>query len=350
MDKEYLPLPHAPDDHPLVRGEKIGVLISNLGTPDDYSYWPMRRYLSEFLSDRRVIDYPRWKWQLILQLIILSKRPFTSGAAYQSIWNHKLGESPLLTITKEQKNKLEKILKTRLGDQIITDFSMRYGNPSTRSRIVQMIELGCRRILHFPLYPHYSAASTASANDAFFQALMDARWQPSVRTVAPYFENPAYIGAVAKSITRHLQELEYKPDAVVASYHGLPKRYLLEGDPYHCHCYKTSRLLTEHLGWESGRLVTSFQSIFGREEWLKPYTVEMMASLAQDGRRRIAVVAPGFSADCIETLEEIQEEVKEAFLAAGGKKFSYIPCLNESDEHIQMMADIVAKNLQGWID
>lgn len=349
MTKKFMALPHAPEDHPPIPAQKIGVLISNLGTPDDHSYWPMRRYLSEFLSDHRVIDYPKWKWQPILQLIILSLRPFKSGAAYCSIWNHEDGESPLLTTSRAQKIKLEKELNSRFGAQIITDFSMRYGNPSTPSRIEQMIEMGCQKILHFPLYPQYSASTTASANDAVFKTLLKSRWQPAIRTVAPYFENEDYIGALAHSVTRHLQTLDYKPDAVVTSYHGLPKRYLMEGDPYHCHCCKTSRLLNQKLGWEGDRLVTSFQSIFGRETWLQPYTVDRVASLAREGRRRIAVIAPGFSSDCIETLEEIQEEIREVFMDAGGEKFSYIPCLNDDDDHIHMMANLVSENLKGWV-
>ncbi len=350
MSGLYLTLPNAPDGHPPVKAEKTGVLISNLGTPDGFSYWPMRRYLSEFLSDQRVIDYPRWKWQPILQLIVLSKRPFTSGAAYRSIWNAESDESPLLTITREQKEKLRESLSVRYGDQLVIDFSMRYGNPSTRSVLNRMVDSGCRRILHFPLYPQYSASTTASANDALFQALMRMRWQPAVRTVAPYFDHSAYIKALARSLNAHLSDLDFEPDAVVASYHGLPKRYLMEGDPYHCHCRKTSRLLTGRLGWEEDRLVTSFQSRFGREEWLQPYTVDTVASLARNGRRRIAVAAPGFSADCIETLEEIREEIKDAFIEAGGERFAYIPCLNSDDGHIEMMVEIVSANLAGWAE
>ncbi|MCY4006736.1 MAG: ferrochelatase [Rhodobacteraceae bacterium] len=350
VDGKWAELRNAPDDHPRVKIGKIGVLISNLGSPDNFTYWAMRRYLSEFLSDRRVIDYPRWMWQPILQLIVLSKRPFTSGAAYRSIWNHDTGESPLLHITRNQHQKLSKIMAKRYGGQVITGFGMRYGNPSTKSALHQMAEEGCRKILHFPLYPQYSATTTASANDAFFLALTKMKWQPAVGTVAPYYDNPDYIGALAESLQRHLQELDFTPDAVVASYHGLPKRYLIEGDPYHCQCQKTSRLLKERLGWDDEKLVTSFQSRFGSEEWLQPYTVDAVAALAREGRRRIAVMAPGFSADCIETLEEIQEEIKDAFIEAGGECFSYIPCLNSDDSHIAMMESVIAKNLSGWID
>ena len=350
MSDDFLTLPHAPENHPPIRPDKIGVLISNLGTPDSHTYWPMRRYLSEFLSDRRVIDYPRWKWQPILQFIVLSIRPFTSGAAYRSIWNTESDESPLLTITKNQAAKLEESLESRFGGRVLTGFGMRYGNPSTRSALERMVDSGCRKILHFPLYPQYSASTTASANDALFEALKQTKWQPAVRTVAPYYDHSAYIGVLADSVNSHLAGLDFEPDAVVASYHGLPKRYLTEGDPYHCQCCKTSRLLTERLGWEPGRLVTSFQSRFGREEWLQPYTVDTVASLARGGRRQVAVMAPGFSADCIETLEEIQEEIKDAFLEAGGERFSYIPCLNSEDSHIAMMTNIVSENLAGWAD
>lgn len=350
MNEEFLHLPHAPKDHPPTKKGKVGVLISNLGTPDHHTYWPVRRYLSEFLSDKRVIDYPRWLWFPLLHLIILSKRPFSSGAAYRSIWNMEQDESPLITITKRQKNKLDAVLKSKFGDKIITAFSMRYGNPSTPSVLNQMIDAGCRKILHFPLYPHYSASTTASANDALFHALTQSRWQPSIRTVAPYFDHQSYIDALAKSVNSHLDKMDFVPDLVVTSYHGLPQRYLRQGDPYHCHCQKTSRLLTERLKWDEGKIVTSFQSRFGFEEWLKPYTVEKVAELAQNGKRKIAIMAPGFSSDCIETLEEIQEEIQESFIAAGGERFAYIPCLNDDDNHIKMMADLVYENIGGWLD
>lgn len=350
MNNQYLNLMHAPADHPSIKKNKIGVLISNLGTPDNHTYWPMRRYLAEFLSDQRVIDYPRWKWLPILNLIILSIRPFRSGAAYRSIWNTELNESPLLTTTRTQKDKLAASLNAMFGDQVITAFSMRYGNPSTPSVLNQLIDDGCRKILHFPLYPQYSAATTASANDALFHTLTKSRWQPAIRTVAPYFDHPAYINALADSVNTHLAQIDFEPDTVVASYHGIPQRYLHLGDPYHCHCCKTSRLLIKQLGWQEGHLITSFQSRFGPEEWLQPYTVEKVAALAQEGKQRIAVIAPAFSSDCIETLEEIQEEIKDSFMAAGGKKFTYIPCLNHNDSHIAMMTDIVADNLKGWLE
>ena len=341
---------HAPTDHPKVSAERVGILLANLGTPDHYSYWPMRRYLNEFLSDRRVIDYSPWLWQPLLQLIILTKRPFSSGEAYKSIWNEDQGESPLMTITKDQTAKITKTMQDRYGDQVMVDFCMRYGNPSTKSKVREMVEAGCRKILFFPLYPHYAGATSATANDQFFRALMDEKWQPTARTVDPYFQHPMYIEALAQSIERAYDKLEKRPDILVCSYHGVPKRYLMEGDPYHCQCQKTTRLLKERLGWEDSEIKTTFQSKFGPEEWLKPYTVEEVARLAEeDGKKNIAVCAPAFSADCIETLEEINEEIKESFEEAGGEEFTYIPCLNDEAAHISALADVIDVNLSGWI-
>jgi protoporphyrin/coproporphyrin ferrochelatase len=340
---------HAPADHPGLPRDRIGVLLANLGTPDGYDYWSMRRYLGEFLSDRRVIDYPAWKWQPILQAIILSKRPFTSGAAYRSIWNEEQGESPLATITKAQTAKIADAMRQRHGDEVLVDYCMRYGNPSTQSRVTAMVAAGCRRILFFPLYPQYAGATIATANDQFFRALFDLTWQPSVRTVPAYFEDPTYIEALANSVERAWSATDTPPDVLVCSYHGLPERYLTQGDPYHCQCQKTSRLLRERLGWPDGRVVTSFQSRFGPEEWLKPYTVEEVAKLARAGHKRIAVIAPAFSADCIETLEEIREEIRESFEHAGGESFTYIPCLNDDDAHIDALVGIIERNLQGWV-
>jgi len=340
---------HMPADHPTIREEKIGVLIANLGTPDNYDYWSMRRYLSEFLSDQRVIDYPKWKWQPILQGIILSIRPFRSGANYKSIWNHEKGESPLMTITKAQTAKLREVLEARFGDKVMVDFAMRYGNPSTKSKVAEMVNSGCNRVLFFPLYPQYSGPTTATANDQFFRALMDETWQPAARTVPAYYDRESYIKALAQSVERVYPTEADAPDVLVCSYHGVPERYLTQGDPYHCHCQKTTRLLRERLGWEKDRVITTFQSKFGPEEWLKPYTVEEVARLAEAGKKRIAVIAPAFSSDCIETLEEINEEIHESFTEAGGEDFTYLPCLNEDEAHIHMMAEIVEENLAGWL-
>lgn len=342
-------LAHAPADHPPVPSAKIGILIANLGTPDGHDYWSMRRYLNEFLSDKRVIDYPSWKWQPILQAIVLTKRPFSSGANYKLIWNNEANESPLMTITKAQVAKLSAEVSARYGSEVVVDFCMRYGNPSTRSVVDRMVKAGCEKILFFPLYPQYAGATSATANDEFFRAMMVQKRQPAVRTAPEYFDHPLYIEALAQSVERGYAALERKPDVLVASYHGMPKRYLMEGDPYHCQCQKTSRLLRERLGWDKGAIDTTFQSVFGPEEWLKPYTVKHVAELAQQGRKHIAVISPAFSADCIETLEEINGEIREAFEHAGGESFTYIPCLNDDDAHIAALMAVIGENLAGWI-
>jgi protoporphyrin/coproporphyrin ferrochelatase len=342
-------LAHAPGDHPRVGRGRTGVLLANLGTPDNYDYWSMRRYLSEFLSDKRVIDYSAWLWQPLLQLVILSRRPFSSGANYKLIWNHDKGESPLMTITKDQTAAIAAALQARHGDDVIVDFCMRYGNPSTASKVRAMVAQGCERILFFPLYPHYAGATSATANDAFFRALMQEKRQPAARTVAEYFAHPLYIEALAASVERAYARLAQRPDVLVASYHGMPQRYLMSGDPYHCQCAKTTRLLRERLGWGQEAIDTTFQSVFGPEEWLKPYTVKHVAELARQGKKRIAVVAPAFSADCIETLEEINGEIREAFEHAGGEEFTYIPCLNDDPAHITALVAVIEENLQGWL-
>lgn len=348
MPQETIENQHMPGNHPAVKRGKIGVLLANLGTPDATDYWSMRRYLNEFLSDQRVIDYPKWKWQPLLQLIILSKRPFTSGAAYRTIWNNERDESPLMTITRDQSAAIAPRLGEVFGDQVIVDFCMRYGNPSTRDKVADLVAQGCERILFFPLYPQYAGATTATANDQFFRALMEQKWQPASRTVPPYFDRPAYIDALAQSVERAYAALTDKPDILVCSYHGLPERYLHEGDPYHCQCQKTTRLLKERLGWADEAITTTFQSQFGSEVWLQPYTVEEVARLAKAGKKRIAVIAPAFSADCIETLEEINEEIRESFEEAGGAEFTYIPCLNDDPAHIDALVEAITENLQGW--
>ena len=342
-------LAHAPADHPSVAKAKIGVILANLGTPDNTDYWSMRRYLNEFLSDRRVIDYSPWLWQPLLQLIILTKRPFSSGEAYRGIWNQEADESPLLTITKGQTAKVAAEVQAKFGDDVIVDFCMRYGNPSTRSVIQRMKDQGCERIVFFPLYPQYSAPTTATACDQAFRVLMEMNWQPSIRTVPAYYDHPLYIEALAQSVERTYAGLERKPDILVTSYHGVPQRYLIEGDPYHCQCQKTSRLLRERLGWGEDDLRVTFQSKFGPEEWLQPYTVEEVARLAEQGKKNIAVMAPAFSSDCVETLEEINEEIKESFEEAGGESFTYIPCLNDDEAHVAMMMAILEQELSGWV-
>jgi protoporphyrin/coproporphyrin ferrochelatase len=342
-------LAHAPADHPPVMPAKVGVLLANLGTPDATDYWSMRRYLGEFLSDKRVVDYADWKWQPLLQLVILSRRPFTSGEAYRSIWNTEQDESPLLTITREQTRKVAAGLHERYGERVEVDFCMRYGNPSTDSVLRRMQARGCERILFFPLYPQYASPTTATANDQAFRTLMRLKWQPAFRTVPAYFDHPAYLTALADSVREAYDAAETSPEVLVASYHGVPKRYLMEGDPYHCQCQKTTRLLRETLGWQPDAIHTAFQSQFGPEEWVGPATVDHVAELARQGRKHIAVVSPAFSSDCVETLEEINQEIKESFLAAGGETFTYVPCLNERDDHIAALLAIIGNELGGWV-
>ena len=342
-------LAHAAPDHPPVPPRRVGVILANLGTPDATDYWSMRRYLNEFLSDRRVIDYSPWLWQPLLQLVILTKRPFSSGEAYRGIWNVERDESPLLTITRAQTEAVAERLALHYGDRVVVDFAMRYGNPSTPSVIRKMQARGCERIVFFPLYPQYSAPTTATACDQAFRTLMQMNWQPSLRTVPAYYDHPLYIEALARSVETAYAGLDRRPDVLVTSYHGVPERYLREGDPYHCQCRKTTRLLRERLGWSEEEVVVTFQSKFGPEEWLKPYTVEEVARLAAAGKKRIAIMAPAFSSDCVETLEEINEEIKEAFEEAGGEAFTYIPCLNDGPDHIEMMVSILRAEMAGWI-
>jgi ferrochelatase len=335
-----------PVDHPPMVAARTGVLLLNLGTPDATDYWSMRRYLKEFLSDERVIDVNPLLWKPLLNLVILTTRPTRSGKAYAAIWNREKDESPLRTITRSQSEKLAAVLAE---EGLLVDWAMRYGNPSTAVVLERMIAAGCRRILLLALYPQYAAATTATAYDQGFRALMQQRWQPAVRTAPPYHDHPLYIDALAASIERHLASLSWQPEVLLASFHGLPKRYLLLGDPYHCHCAKTARLLRERLGWSEERLRLTFQSRFGREEWLKPYTDETVLALARQGAKRLAIVTPGFAADCVETLEEIDIAARESFLEHGGENFTFVPCLNEADEHIRLLADIVRRELAGWI-
>lgn len=342
-------LVHADKDHPPVPRAKVGVLLANLGTPDGTDYRSMRRYLSEFLSDRRVVDYSPWLWQPLLQLVILTKRPFSSGEAYRSIWNTENDESPLLTITREQTRKIAEALEMDYGDRIVVDFCMRYGNPSTGGALRRLQAQGCERILFFPLYPQYASPTTATANDHAFRTLMTMKWQPAFRTAPAYFDQPAYIDALAASVKESFAQADRRPDVLVASYHGVPERYLHEGDPYHCQCQKTTRLLKERLGWSDSDIVTTFQSQFGPEKWVGPATVDHVAELARQGYKHIAVISPAFAADCVETLEEIQQQIKESFLEAGGEGFTYVPCLNDRDDHIQALLGVMRNELSGWV-
>lgn len=336
-----------PANHPKVTIGKVGVMLVNLGTPDGTAYAPMRRYLKEFLSDKRVIEWSRLFWYPILYGIVLNTRPTKSGKAYAEIWNKELNESPLRTFTRAQGEKLAVTMADH--PTVVVDWAMRYGNPSMESVLTRLRDQGCERILCFPLYPQYAAATTASVNDKFFESLMKTRYMPAVRTVPQYHDEPVYIEALARSIEKHIASLDFEPEVVVASYHGIPQSYFRKGDPYHCHCMKTTRLLRERLGWSKEKLITTFQSRFGPEEWLQPYTDKTVEKLAKDGVKSIAVFNPGFSSDCLETLEEIAGEAGEIFHHAGGKNFSHIPCLNDSEEGMAVIEHMVRRELQGWI-
>ncbi len=335
-----------PAGHPPVRSGRIGVLLLNLGTPDGTGYWAMRRYLKEFLSDRRVIDLPRWKWWPILNLVILTVRPGRKGRDYAKIWNRERDEGPLKTITRSQAEKLRQALGE---ERVVVDWAMRYASPSTADRIAHLQRQGCDRLLAVPLYPQYAGATTATACDAVFNALARLAWQPSLRVAAPYYDDPVYIDALAAAMRRDLARLDFEPERVIASFHGMPRRYLESGDPYHCQCQKTSRLLRERLDWAEERWHTTFQSRFGNERWLEPYTIEEVERLARSGVRRLAVVAPGFSADCLETLEELDMENRNVFLAAGGERFAYLPCLNDGAEGMRVIEHVVRRELMGWL-
>ncbi|MBA2126790.1 ferrochelatase [Hyphomicrobium methylovorum] len=338
---------NAPADHPRVAFGRIGILLLNLGTPDGTGYWPMRRYLKEFLSDERVIEVPRWKWWPILNLIILTVRPARKGKDYATIWNKEKDESPIKTITRNQASQLAERFKS--DPRIVVDWAMRYANPTTESRIQALKDQGCDRILLVPLYPQYAAATTATACDQAFRALMKMRWQPAVRAAPAYFEDPAYIKAVATSIRKSLAKLDFEPEKIIATFHGMPEAYLAKGDPYHCQCQKTSRLLRAELGIEPDRWLTTFQSRFGNDPWLQPYTDKTVQELAKSGVKRLALVAPGFSADCLETLEELDGENRHYFEGNGGEKFAYLPALNDSPEGIDVIEAVTRRELMGWI-
>lgn len=333
-----------PAGHPPIRQPKIGVLLLNLGTPDGTDYWSMRRYLSEFLSDRRVIEANPLIWQPILQGIVLTTRPTKSGANYKRIWDQAENDSPLRVITKRQ----VKALQARMPE-VQVEYGMRYGNPSTEAGVKALLDAGCQKILFAPLYPQYSATTTATANDKAFEALKTVRWQPAVRTLPAYFDTPEYIAALATSIQEGVAKLDFTPDLILTSYHGMPKQYLEAGDPYHCQCLKTTRLVREYLGWPEDKLRVTFQSRFGPTEWLQPYTDETLMALPGQGVRRVAVASPAFSVDCIETLEELAITGREEFEHAGGEKFAYIPCLNDTDIGMDMLETVIRRELMGWI-
>jgi ferrochelatase len=337
-----------PPVYPTVNKSKIGVLLMNLGTPEATSYWPMRRYLREFLSDRRVIEVNPVLWWFILNGIILTFRPQKSGKAYEKIWNKALNESPLKTITRGQSEKLHEALRDR--PEIIVDWAMRYGQPPVATRIEALKSQGCDRILFVPLYPQYSAATTATALDKCFDALKTMRWQPAIRSLPPYFEHPAYIDALAKSMKQHIKELPWKPDLILASFHGLPQEYVTKGDPYYRHCMRTADLLREKMKLSPEQLQVVFQSRFGRAEWLQPYAQGRVEGLPAKGIKNLVMIMPGFSADCVETLEEVAIGLDESFKHSGGINFSAVPCLNDGPLSIGMLEILVRQELQGWAD
>lgn len=329
-----------PTDHPPVARARIGVMITNLGTPDAPDTESVKRYLREFLSDRRVVEIPPILWQPILRGIILNTRPKKSAAAYKEVWSDE--GSPLAAITKAQAHDLQQ----RLGDAILVRHAMRYGSPAIGATLAEMKDAGCERILLAPLYPHYCAATTATANDAAFAEMATMRWQPAIRTLPPYYDDPAYIDALAVSVRQGIAALDFVPERLLASFHGMPQRTLELGDPYHCYCQKTARLLSEALGRS---VDVAFQSRFGRAKWLEPATDATLERLGGEGVKTIALIAPGFSADCLETLEELAISGKEQFIEAGGERFAYLPCLNAEPVGMTMIETLIRRELSGWV-
>ena len=326
------------NNHPEVKFGKTGVLLINLGTPNSTSWWDIRKYLKEFLSDRRVIEVNPFLWKIILNLFILTFRPSKTAHAYKKIWRKDTNESPLLYFTKNQTHKL----KERIGnDKVIVEFAMRYGNPSIKSKLNTLKSLGCENIIILPLYPQYAAATTATVCDEVYRTLMGMRWQPSLQIIPHYESEPLYIKALVNSIERKISEINWKPDLIISSYHGIPKRYFDKGDPYHCYCQKTTRLIKEK--YKSVDIQTTFQSRFGPQEWLTPYTDKTLENLPSKGIRNLLVICPGFASDCVETLEEIDIQGRESFLSNGGKNFVLIPCLNDNSDHIDLFEKLVTK-------
>ena len=326
------------NDHPKVKFGKTGILLINLGTPDSTSWWDIRKYLKEFLSDRRVIEVNPVLWQIILNLFKLTFRPSKTAHAYKKIWRKENNESPLLYFTRSQAQKL----KSKIGNEkTIVDFAMRYGNPGIKSKLSLLKEAGCENIIILPLYPQYAAATTATVCDEVYRSLMKMRWQPSLQIVPHYESEPAYIDALIKSIEKKVQSIEWKPDLIISSYHGIPKKYFDKGDPYHCYCHKTTRLMTEK--YSLINIQTTFQSRFGPQEWLTPYTDKTLEDLPGKGIKNLLVICPGFASDCVETLEEIDIQGRESFLSKGGKNFDLIPCLNDNSDHINLFESLIKK-------
>jgi len=325
-------------EHPPIKFGKTGVLLINLGTPDSTSWFDIRKYLKEFLSDRRVIEVNPIIWQIILNLFILTFRPSKTAKAYKEIWMKDENMSPLLYYTKKQTEKTSEYFK---GENLIIDFAMRYGNPSIKSKIAKLQSEGCEKLVILPLYPQYAAATTATVCDEVYRTLMNMRWQPSLQIIPHYESHPLYIEALVNSINKKISEIDWKPDLILASYHGIPKKYFDKGDPYHCYCHKTTRLMTEK--FNTIEIKTTFQSRFGPQEWLQPYTDKTLESLPKNGKKNVLAICPGFSSDCVETLEEILIQGKESFMDSGGKNFDMIPCLNDSDDHIKLIKNLVTK-------
>ena len=328
------------NNHPPIKFGKTGVLIVNLGTPDSTGWFDIRKYLKEFLSDKRVIEVNPIIWQVILNFFILTFRPSKTAKAYKEIWMKDENMSPLLYYTQKQSEKISKFLKK---ENLLIDFAMRYGNPSIKSKIYKLHEQGCENLVILPLYPQYAAATTATVCDEVYRTLMKMRWQPSLKIIPHYESDPIYIDALVKSINKKINEINWKPDLIIASYHGIPKKYFDKGDPYHCYCHKTTRLISEK--FKSIEIKTTFQSRFGPQAWLQPYTDKTLENLPREGKKNILTICPGFSSDCVETLEEILIQGKESFLNSGGENFDMVPCLNDNDDHIALLKSLIEKNI-----
>ena len=328
------------EKHPEIKYGKTGVLIVNLGTPDSTNWLDVRKYLKEFLSDRRVIEVNPIIWQVILNLFILNFRPSKSARAYKEIWMKEENMSPLLFYTKKQAEKLSKSLT---NENLIIDFAMRYGNPSIKSKIKKLNEEGCENLIILPLYPQYAAATTATVCDEVYRTLMNIRWQPSLKIIPHYESDPLYVDALVNSINLKIKNINWEPDLILASYHGIPQKYFDKGDPYHCYCHKTTRLISEK--FKSIEIKTTFQSRFGPQEWLKPYTDKTLENLPKEGKKNVLAICPGFSSDCVETLEEILIQGKKSFMDSGGENFDMIPCLNDSEDHINLLKNLIQKNI-----
>ena len=326
---------------------RIGVLLTNLGTPDAPTTKALKPYLKEFLWDPRVVEVPRPIWWLILNGIILNTRPKRSAEAYRMVWSDR--GSPLLAHLEDQVAGVSASLTSQHGDRFVVRGAMRYGSPAIADVLSEMFDTGIQQLVVLPLYPQYGGPTTGSTFDELSSDLTRRRWLPALRFISSYHDDPRYIGAVADSIRAHWEH-HGRADKLILSYHGMPKRYLTEGDPYHCQCHKTSRLIGQALGLSEGEMITTFQSRFGREEWLQPYTDETLQTLPDDGVTAVQVVCPGFSADCLETLEEIGMENRDTFLEAGGSRYEYIPCLNAQSGHIEALTDLISDEIHGWLD